>query len=225
MKSCVIVPTRGRPENMARLAASFVGTDAHADLYAVIDKDDPLLDQYLANKDYTSLVIDNTTGGCAKALNSGAQIVLDCSVYPFYDIFIFMGDDSLPQTLNWDQAYEKALLGKSGFAYGDDLIQGENLPTQFAVTRDIVERMQGIAPPGITHLYVDNFAKQFGTDLGCLIYLPEVVIEHLHPMANTAEWDEGYYRVNNETLYKEDLLAMQIYLRSSEYADIVNALK
>jgi hypothetical protein len=225
MKSCVIVPTRGRPENMARLAESFVGTNAQADLYAVIDKDDPKFDKYLDNKDYMCLVSDNQTGGAAKAFNDGAQLLLDSSVFPFYDIFIFFGDDCLPQTLNWDQSLQKALLGKTGVAYGNDLLQGENLPTHFAVTRDIVERMQGIVPPGIKHLYMDNFVKQLGLDLDCLIYLPEVVLEHLHPVANKAEWDEGYKRVNQESLYTEDLLAMQIYLRSSEYADLVNALK
>lgn len=226
MKSCVIVPTRGRPENMAKLAASFVATNAQADLYAVIDKDDPKFDEYLNNKNYTVLVASENTGlGCANGLNYGAQLLLDCSVYPFYDFFIFFGDDAAPQTLEWDLAFQKALLGKTGIAYGDDLIQGENLPTQFAVTRDIVEYMQGIAPPGIKHLYVDNFAKKLGQDLDCLIYLPEVILQHLHPFANTAEWDEGYLRVNDETLYREDLLAMQRYLDSAEYADLIHALK
>jgi hypothetical protein len=210
---------------MARLAASFVGTNAQADLYAVLDKDDPKLDQYLDNKDYKCLVADNQTGGAAKALNNGAELLLDCSVFPFYDIFIVMGDDCLPQTIDWDTSLQKALSGKTGVAYGNDLIQGENLPTAWAMTRDIVEKMPGIAPQGIKHLYVDNFVKQLGQDLGCLIYLPEIILEHLHPTVGKAEWDEGYLRVNNEALYTEDLLAMQTYLRGSEYADLVDALK
>jgi hypothetical protein len=219
------VPTRGRPENMARLAASFVGTNAQADLYAVLTKDDPEFDKYLDNKNYMCLVSDNYTGGCARPLNDGAKLLLDSSVFPFYDIFIFMGDDHLPQTLEWDLSLQKALMGKTGIAYGNDLLQGQNLPTQWAMTRDIVERLQGMAPPGIKHLYIDDFAKQLGIDLNCLIYLPEVIIEHLHPLANKAEWDEGYKRVNQDAWYTEDLLAMQTYLRSSEYADLVNALK
>lgn len=225
MKSCVIVPTRGRPENMARLAAAFVGTNAQADLYAVIDKDDPKFDEYLDNKDYMCLVSNNETGGCAQALNDGAQLLLDCSVFPYYDFFIFLGDDVVPQTLEWDKAIETALLGKTGIAYANDLFQGENLPTHFTMTRDIVERLRGMAPKGITHLYIDNFAKQLGIDLDCLIYLPEVILEHLHPAADKSDWDEGYIRVNQESRYTDDLLAMQIYLRSSEYADLIYALK
>lgn len=225
MKSCVIVPTRGRPENMARLAASFVGTNARADLYAIIDNDDPKWDEYVKNDSYVCLPSDNKTGGSAKALNDGLRLLLDYAVYPFYDVFIIFGDDVLPQTLEWDTAMQKALQGKTGVVYGNDLIQGENLPTHFAITRDIVEHLQGFAPPGVNHLYVDNFAKQLGTDLDCLIYLPDIILEHLHPVTGKVEWDESYARVNNEALYRDDLLAMQTYLRSAAYADLIDALK
>ena len=225
MRSCVIVPTRGRPENMARLAASFVGTNARADLYAVIDNDDPKWNEYAKNDNYVCLPSDNQTGGCVKAFNDGARLLLDYAVYPFYDVFIFFGDDALPRTYEWDKALQKALIGKTGVAYANDLIQGENLPTHFALTRDIVEHSQGVFPPTIKHLFADNYIKQLGIDLGCLIYLPEVILEHLHPVNGKVEWDEGYKRVNQEAWYKEDLLAMQIYLRSAEYADLVDALK
>ena len=58
---------------------------------------------------------------------------------------------------DWDKAFEKALLGKTGIAYGDDLLQGQNLPTAFAMTRDIVLELNGITFPGCKHLYFDNF--------------------------------------------------------------------
>ena len=147
MKSCVIVPTRGRPENMARLAASFVSTNASVDLYAVIDNDDPKWDEYAKNDDYKCLPSENKTGGCAHALNDAARLLLDYSRFPLYDLYIFMGDDHLPRSLDWDKAFEKALLGKTGIAYGDDLLQGQNLPTAFAMTRDIVDELRGITFP------------------------------------------------------------------------------
>jgi hypothetical protein len=52
-----------------------------------------------------------------------------------------------------------------------------------------------------------------------------VIIEHLHPAAGKAEMDEGYERVNQVKWYEEDLLTLQTYLRSKEYADLVHALK
>lgn len=225
MRSCVIVPSRGRPENMARLAASFLGTNASVDLYAVIDNDDPKWDEYAKNEDYKCLPSENKTGGCAKALNDAAVHLLDYSRFPLYDLYFFMGDDHLPRSLDWDKAFEKALLGKTGIAYGNDLLQGQNLPTAFAMTRDIVDELRGITFPGCIHLYFDNFVKQLGIDLGCLIYLPNVIIEHLHPAAGKAQMDEGYERVNQVKWYEEDLLTLQTYLRSTEYADLVYALK
>jgi len=225
MKSCVIVPTRGRPENMARLAASFVGTNASADLYAVIDNDDPKWNEYAKDDSYVCLPAENKTGGCAHALNSAAELLLNFANYPFYDLYIFMGDDHLPRSADWDKTLQKALMGKSGIAYGDDLLQGKNLPTAYAMTRDIVEELRGMTFPGCKHLYFDNFVKQLGIDLDCLIYLPDVIIEHLHPAAGKAEMDEGYARVNQPKWYEEDLLTLQKYLRSQEYADLVNKLK
>jgi len=47
----------------------------------------------------------------------------------------------------------------------------------------------------------------------------------LHPAAGKAEMDEGYARVNQVKWYEEDLLTLQTYLRSTEYADLVYALK
>jgi hypothetical protein len=93
------------------------------------------------------------------------------------------------------------------------------------MTRDIVDQLRGITFPGCIHLYFDNFVKQLAIDLGCLVYLPDVIIEHLHPAAGKAEMDEGYERVNQVKWYEEDLLTLQTYLRSKEYADLVHALK
>jgi hypothetical protein len=79
--------------------------------------------------------------------------------------------------------------------------------------------------PGCIHLFFDNFVKQLGLDLNYLKYLPNVIIEHLHPVAGKAEMDEGYARVNQPTWYEQDLLTLQIYLRSQQYADLIDKFK
>jgi hypothetical protein len=62
---CVVVPSRGRPENADRLAKAFIDTNADADLYIVVDNDDPKWNEYAKNESYTMLPADNKTGGCA----------------------------------------------------------------------------------------------------------------------------------------------------------------
>jgi glycosyltransferase involved in cell wall biosynthesis len=225
MKMCVVVPSRGRPENADRLAKAFIDTNAEADLYIVIDNDDPKWNEYAKNESFTVLPADNKTGGCAASLNTGAVLLLDVTKFPLYDYFVFMGDDHLPRTKNWDKALIQTLGLQTGIAYGDDLLQGENLPTAFAMTRDLVNELRGMTFPGCIHLYFDNFVKQLGIDLKCLRYLPDVIIEHLHPVAGKAQMDEGYTRVNQPKWYEEDLLTLQKYIRSQEYADLVNKFK
>jgi hypothetical protein len=75
--------------------------------------------------------------------------------------------------------------------------------------------------PGCIHLFFDNFVKQLGIDLNCLKYLPDVIIEHLHPVAGKAEMDEGYLRVNDPKWYEKDLLTLQQYFLTKEYAALV----
>ena len=79
--------------------------------------------------------------------------------------------------------------------------------------------------PGCIHLFFDNFVKQLGLDLEYLKYLPDVIIEHLHPVAGKAEMDEGYARVNQPKWYEQDLLTLQRYLASAQYAELVRKFR
>lgn len=221
MKMCVVVPSRGRPENAERLAQAFKDTNTEADLYVIIDNDDPKWNEYAKSENYKKLPADNKTGGCAKSLNTGAVYLLDITKFPLYNYFVFMGDDHIPRTQGWDKAFIQALGQNTGIVYGDDLLQGANLPTAFGMSRDLVNELRGMTFPGCVHLFFDNFVKQLGLDLEYLKYLPDVIIEHLHPVAGKAEMDEGYARVNQPKWYENDLLTLQKYLASVEYAELV----
>ena len=221
MKMCVVVPSRGRPENAERLAQAFKDTNTEADLYVIIDNDDPKWNEYAKSENYKKLPADNKTGGCAKSLNTGAVYLLDITKFPLYDYFVFMGDDHIPRTQGWDKAFIQALGQNTGIVYGDDLLQGANLPTAFGMSRNLVNELRGMTFPGCVHLFFDNFVKQLGLDLEYLKYLPDVIIEHLHPVAGKAEMDEGYARVNQPKWYENDLLTLQKYLGSVEYAELV----
>ena len=225
MKMCVVVPSRGRPENAERLAQAFKDTGAEADLYIVIDNDDPKWNEYAKSENYKKLPADNKTGGCAKSLNTGAVLLLDITKYPLYDYFVFMGDDHIPRTPGWDKAFIQALGTNTGIVYGDDLLQGANLPTAYGMTRDLVNELRGMTFPGCVHLFFDNFVKQLGLDLEYLKYLPDVIIEHMHPVAGKAEMDEGYERVNQPKWYEKDLLTLQRYLSDMEYASLIRKFR
>jgi hypothetical protein len=109
-----------------------------------------------------------------------------------------MGDDHVPRTAGWDATIVAHLDDpkEPRITYGDDLLQGANLPTAVFLQSKTVRALGYMCPPGMVHLYLDNFWKTLGEHLGTLGYLPEVVIEHLHPAAGKAAMDAGYREAN-----------------------------
>jgi hypothetical protein len=225
----VIVPTRGRPAAAREFITAFAETRTIAHLRLAVDFDDPAKPEYEAVTGQPFLenrVLEGQPSSMVKALNAVAIGLANQEDPPF--AIGFMGDDHRPRTKGWDQAYIDALreLG-TGIVYGNDLLQGENLPTQVAMTSDIVRALGYMVPPTLTHLFVDNFWRDLGLGADCLRYLPDVVVEHLHPVAGKAEWDEGHRRVNAPAMYSADRAAYMRYTVEQFHADVakVEALR
>jgi hypothetical protein len=194
----MIVPSRGRPGNIARLQAAWDETaagDSH--LLVACDEDDPELLGYL---DACPSVTIGPRERMGPTLNR-----LAVQEAPGYFAVGFMGDDHCPRTVGWDATMVAVLreMG-TGLAYGNDLLQRENLPTAVAMTSDIIQALGYFHPPGLIHLFLDNYWLGLGQQLGRIRYLPDVVIEHVHPLAKTAEWDAGYREVNSTAMYARD---------------------
>lgn len=197
MKMLVIVPTRGRPENAARLEKKRQETSAttSVDFLFVVDDDDPKCMDYCRLGLSSLAIIHRQRLG--PTLNMMALEHLDD-----YDALGFMGDDHLPQTPAWDALVLQALSLAAPPAdlprvvYGNDLLQGANLPTAVFMDARIIRTLGYMVPPGMIHLYLDNYWKVLGERLGTLVYLDHVVIEHIHPAAGKAPMDDGYREAN-----------------------------
>ena len=215
----ILVPSRGRPNAIASLYAELARTKTVADLIVVVDDDDEQMNEYI-ELGVTLFVVKRDGKGMAKPLNKAASHFKDA-----YRHFAFLGDDHRPRTQEWDKAFVTALdeLG-TGIVYGNDLFQAEQLPTAVAMTGDIVRALDGMVPPGMIHLYLDNFWMQLGKDLGAIRYFGEIIIEHLHPVAGKAQWDENYRSVNAEEVYSADAKAFDEYIKSQAYQDLLKAL-
>lgn len=217
----VIVPSRGRPEAAEELHQSFVQTcRADTRLLFAVDIDDPTKDDYPIGTDGSGPWIGFLDShNMVQALNTSAQSVVGLDDPPF--AIGFMGDDHRPRTVGWDAAYLDVLheFG-TGLVYGNDLLQGPRLPTQVAMTTDIVRALDYMAPPEFTHLWVDNFWLELGRALGRIRYLPDVVIEHMHPLAGKADWDAGYERVNSSQVADHDQAAFTTYVNTRLAADV-----
>jgi hypothetical protein len=227
----MIVPTRGRPQAVRQLAEAFsVACTTNTRLLIAVDSDDPELSAYEAAVESSRAVfagIDLTVRpepGCmATALNMAVEVAIDN--YPEAKAFGFMGDDHRPRTVSWDARYLEALEKAPGIVYGNDLIHGQNLPTQFAVSAQVVEELRFMSPEGLRHMYIDNYWRDIGKMANCLTYLGDVVVEHMHPVANKSEYDEGYARVNDPAVFDHDRAAYEAYMAEHATRDAESILK
>jgi hypothetical protein len=207
----VLVPSRGRPGNVIRLLDGVSATSAGAcDLVVCVDDDDP------TRADYVDALARVGFGWLEVGPRDGIGPLLNRHAPRYalrYQAVGFMGDDHLPQTARWDRRVMAALdeLAPAGIVYGDDRFQSAALPTAVFMSSCIVRALGFMVPPGQLHLYLDDYWAQLGRLLGRLRYLPDVVIEHLHPAAGKAPTDEGYVRTNHPSLWAHDGDAWRAY--------------
>lgn len=213
----VIVPSRGRPENITRLWEAWQATaTGAADLLVCLDLDDPVADEYTAAPYAHVLWSWTTRNGFAPRLTAEAVHYAQ-----HYYALASWGDDHVPRTKGWDAALLDALRDMgTGFAYGDDGFQGPNIPTACAMTSDIVTTLGWMTPPGLAHLYVDNVWKDMGKAIDRLAYLPDVLIEHLHPATGKVEWDDLTRDANTGDAYTADLAAYERWKLTDMEADV-----
>lgn len=211
----IIVPTRSRPESVAKVVDAWVATNAFevAELMFVYDQDDPRHLDYLAAFDAIGW---SQVHPCrfrqmpwheqlVPKLNSVALDYAREETRPneFFALG-FAGDDHLPRTRGWAQAYVKTLREmRTGLVFCDDGYRND-IPTQWAMTADIVRALGAMVPSGVEHLYCDDILRDLAKGADCLTYLPQHLIEHMNPFTGKVPTDEQYDRVNSGVQYKRD---------------------
>lgn len=200
MSVVAVIPSRGRPERAREAAealrkrAVLVGTR----IVVVVDADDPALPGYFGSTSdvwyraeigIVTLQPDDT-GNLVKATNT---VSLRIAREDPTTIIGNLGDDHLCRTEGWDRLVKRA-LARPGIAYGDDKIHGAHLPSAPFISAEIVNALGWYALPTCNHLYIDDAWRELGKRTGSLHYVPDLVIEHMHPAVGKAKTDEGYDR-------------------------------
>lgn len=208
----VLIPTRGRPENVRKVVGAWDFTNAwdHADMVLVIDQDDPEIGGYRALE--SDLRHPDTGDPLIKLYEVPAWVPMvhklnqaAAALAPGWFALGFAGDDHLPQTIGWAARYLTVLreLG-SGMVYGDDGYQGVKLSTEWAITADVVRELGRMVPADVEHMYCDNAMMDLFGAAGALKHLPEIRIEHMHPVAGKGKTDAQYQRVNHRDQFSKD---------------------
>jgi hypothetical protein len=222
MRMLTIIPTRGRNENALRLFEAINATADFTEVVFAIDADD--VKTYNGLMDATA-GLNNVKVVIAERMGMNGTLNHWASWFsPDYDYICFMGDDHLPRTGGWDTKLTEAIGTDPGIAYGNDLLQGENLPTAVVMSSKIIRALGFMSPPALKHLFLDNFWLAMGNALGNVNYLPEVIIEHMHYINGKAEHDERYAAVNNAEMHNADEAIFAEYI-TGKFLDDVDDVK
>lgn len=212
-----IIPTRGRPENIARFNKALKDTNAQLDLVIGIDDDDIKKDEYIDFALNNNIIFEvGPRVRFGKTLNNIA--IKYANNYKYISWF---GDDHLPRTYEWDRLYREELDRlQTGIVYGNDLVQGPNIPTQMAMTSDIVKILGRAVPDGFIHLFIDNYFLELGRGIDKITYLPNVIVQHLHPCASTAVEDDTYREANQPAHWTNDRARFDKYVLEELHIDV-----
>lgn len=195
----ILLPTRGRPDFANRLLESIADTaerPGELEVLFYIDADDP---ESLARIGRQGLAVKKLCGppGC------GIGVMTNVLYRESRGAFVLLcGDDNVFRTPGWD-ARVRAEFARfpDGVAlvYPNDLYQGEQICTAPFISREVCELMGGPCPPVYVSSYIDTHLLNIFVHLEHMghkrrIYLPDVVLEHLHHLAGKAQFDETYAR-------------------------------
>jgi len=179
----VLVPSRGRPQNIERLVRECALTcTADTRIHFGFDDDD---DQREANikaagghrytvaprmglAAWTNELADrHIKRGDARALAS-------------------IGDDMVPITHGWDTQLLAALPAGGGFAYPNDK-RRDDIPEAVVISASIVAALGWMCPvdddgkPLMEHWRIDDVWADLGRATGSLVYCRDVLVIHKHP--------------------------------------------
>ena len=177
----VIVPSRGRPQSVARLLSAVHSTSRlKTHLHVAVDEDDETLPQYQAVMAKTGGEHDVLEAGPRRGLcgSTNDVAVRRAGEYPF---LASLGDDMVPRTPGWDKALCRAItdIGGTGFSYPFDGVR-EDVPEAVVMSSDIVTALGWMCLPGLSHWYCDDTWAALGRGAGCIRHLRAVAVDHIH---------------------------------------------
>ena len=187
----VVIPTRDRPHNAQRAFEQLKKVSVESDFLMIINEDQ--FEMYSSIKHIPFYDVPSELGSIGKV-----NYVLEDSpsILSQYQTITGIDDDCMVTTPEWD-AHLLAPIKRRGYgiSYGNDTMQGENLPTKVMISTNILKPLGFWAPPVLTHLFADNFWKELGTALAALTYFPNVMMEHWHYLNGKAPIDELYQSI------------------------------
>ena len=203
----LLLPTRGRPALLQRLFNSVVDTTANIrelELVLYIDEDD------LPTREVSHpfLQLKKLIKPPGQRMGSMNQFCYEESRGRYV---LLMNDDVVFRTKAWDARVSETFaqfVDDIALVYGNDLYQREALPTIPVLSRRVCEIIGGVCPRDYFNTYIDLhlfdvFKKLAKLGYPRIVYLEDVIFEHMHHEANKGVMDATYVKKNERA---DDLL-------------------
>lgn len=182
----VIVPTRGRPQNIARLIDSVTMTCQVKTHFVIgVDDDDPQLATYEAVMARAGDAGTMVTGP-RKGLTAWTNEIAMARAGDYRHLASF-GDDHVPVTRGWDRLLIRGIarMGGTGFTYPWDGTR-EDIPEAVVMSSDIVTALGWMALPDLEHWYIDNVWADLGRGIKRIRHLRAIKVEHVRKADQTS---------------------------------------
>ena len=177
----ILLPSRGRPDNIVRLANSIFETasdPSEIEIIIRLDEDDPKLNEYMDNPPKQTtyftgprLVLSELWNECYKKANG--------------DILMHSGDDIVFKTWGWDDKVRNAFdtySDKIVFVYGNDGsgVHDGKFGTHGFIHRKWAETVGYFVPPYFSSDYNDTWLNDVAKMINRHHHI-DILTEHMHP--------------------------------------------
>lgn len=224
----LLLPTRGRPDNLIRFYNSAMETAAYPEqvgVFVAIDDDDDSYDEMFDSPPMNMTLFKVKRQTLSKYWNDCYEKAKDD-----YVIFGHMGDDIVFQTEGWDSIIRSKfndVEDKIAFVFGDDgSPHNGKFGTHGFIHKRWVDTVGYFVPPYFSSDYNDTWLNDVAKAIGRHIHVP-ILTEHMHPDFDKAEFDkthqervERHKRDNVGQLY--DSLADERERDISLLGDVIN---
>ena len=210
MKLIIVIPTRQRKEKffqtLRQAQENIVLPDTH--IHVTLDSDD-----YVMNQDAVKKVLGmygNVTYTYGLSKNKIDAVNRDAgAVWTDYDVLLLLSDDMVPVVKGFDKVIIDRMQGHfpdtDGALWFNDGNEDGNPPTKDLNTlvclgRKYYDRFGYLYFPEYKSFFCDNEYTEVGKSLGRLLHLPEIIIEHRHPLFQSGK----KWGAKNDVLYMKN---------------------
>lgn len=217
----VMVASRNRPHNVERCFRHLKEVSHISDFILIINQDQREL--YSDIDGVQTIVVPDSYG---KTSTAKTNYVVDKKLYQGYLTLSGIDDDTIVTTDGWDLLLSLPLKAKGyGVSWGNDTIQNGRVPTKWTMTTNIIDALGFICPPGLIHLFIDDFLARIGQELNSAHYAPNVMMEHHHWLNKKAEMDETYQETASRETWDHDERVFTEYMTGQFHEDIERVKK